>query len=661
MASVNLSLPKLTMDELQDDAKLQKILSYLYTLNEQLRYELTHIDDDNISGEGISAENIGGTINRTITNDQGEALKLYASARKMLLELSAKVDESNGDIAAVAERVAQVEVNAEHIETEISYIQEAQDATDENVKTLTEQVTTVEQTASGLETTITEVKSQVSDVDGSVTQLEERMLTVEESAEGLKVEVSSKVTQGEVDASIDAIDEFHNTAVDITADGIKMNTTGSIRAIVDDVERLTIDETGVNAPLIMADEVHAGNLVEMHLSASAEWKGGIQKSLDALPKYLTQDTTLTVPAGTYAENVAIKGFVGAGLTLKLSSGVNINGRVSISDCSRIGVEASTLGDAAIYPRSGGTYTIDINSCQYVLLNKLYISGYRGRTSTSDGTDRGVEVFRSNVRMQNCCIEYTDNYAYYQELGTFFIYSAIGGSEGSDATTNANLGYSVRALNGAHGGMYLAVPMSVSGYGSSAATLLPVSVTPTAGGMTYTEPEYVTQTFTISKHCTYLYGEKRIRDDQATVFSQGYYGTYTSGNNNWRIGAMWFADAASALAGKTIKSAKLTIRRASGGWSNAVGVYLGTVALAESNFASTLTPTFNKASTYPIASLARETEATYDVTALMSAIQAGQAIGVFEPRSEFSGNFSPAYTNFYGLGSGYEPVLAVEYK
>ena len=54
MAGINLSLPRITMEELEDDAKLQKILSYLYQLNEQLRYELTHIDDDNISKEGIS-------------------------------------------------------------------------------------------------------------------------------------------------------------------------------------------------------------------------------------------------------------------------------------------------------------------------------------------------------------------------------------------------------------------------------------------------------------------------------------------------------------------------------------------------------------------------------------------------------------------------------
>ncbi len=93
MAAVNLKLPDITMEDLEDDVKLQKILSYLYQLNEQLRYELTHIDDDNISKEGVSAEALAGTINRTITSDQGEVLQLYASARRMIIQLTEKVGE----------------------------------------------------------------------------------------------------------------------------------------------------------------------------------------------------------------------------------------------------------------------------------------------------------------------------------------------------------------------------------------------------------------------------------------------------------------------------------------------------------------------------------------------------------------------------------------
>lgn len=102
MASVNLTLPQLKMEDFEDDAKLQKILSYLYQLNEQLRYELTHIDDDNISGEGISENAFTDSVARTLTNSQGEALQLYMNARKMMLQMSSKVDENNESLLEVA-------------------------------------------------------------------------------------------------------------------------------------------------------------------------------------------------------------------------------------------------------------------------------------------------------------------------------------------------------------------------------------------------------------------------------------------------------------------------------------------------------------------------------------------------------------------------------
>lgn len=51
MAKVNLTLPNLEIDKLSDSQVIRKIASYLYIQNEQLRYELTHIDEDNMSSE----------------------------------------------------------------------------------------------------------------------------------------------------------------------------------------------------------------------------------------------------------------------------------------------------------------------------------------------------------------------------------------------------------------------------------------------------------------------------------------------------------------------------------------------------------------------------------------------------------------------------------
>ena len=54
MAKVNLTLPNLELDKLNDSQVIRKIASYLYIQNEQLRYELTHIDEDNMSSESTT-------------------------------------------------------------------------------------------------------------------------------------------------------------------------------------------------------------------------------------------------------------------------------------------------------------------------------------------------------------------------------------------------------------------------------------------------------------------------------------------------------------------------------------------------------------------------------------------------------------------------------
>ena len=593
MASVNLTLPQLKMEDFEDDAKLQKILSYLYQLNEQLRYELTHIDDDNISGEGISESSFTDSVARTLTNDQGEVLQLYMSARKMLLELSSKVEINSDDLEMVIESLMEIETTAEK----------------------------------------------------------------------LKIQVGEKTVKEQIAEGIEAIETSENTAVTINKDGMFVNTTGRIEFSVDDDPQLTINEEGVNAQLVVAKEVRAENVVQKQLTATVPWKGGIQASIDSLPKYLATDCTLTVPEGTYSEDVVIAGFVGSKLTIQLSQGVKINGTVRIRCCDAIAVNATTIGDAAIYPPTAGL-TVGVFACQHVWLTNLQISGYRRRTTSSNGSANVLSIEDSNARVHGCCIEYAGSgAAYVQRGGTFDCAVCSGGSSGNDPMTNANIGYGVQATLGAHGVLRTSVPLSAKGNIATNATLLNSSMAGAAGGMEYVEPEYVTKTFNISKHCTYVYGDKRIRDDQSTWFSQGRYGEYetASHTNYWRIGAIWFADAAAALAGKTIKEAKLTIRRGAGGTSGAIKVYLGSVALNESDFNSTTKPTFTPAATYPIGTLKRETEATYDVTALMDSIKAGQALGVFEPRDDYSGSYSPEYTPFYGKGTEYAPVLTVTYK
>lgn len=97
----------------------------------------------------------------------------------------------------------------------------------------------------------------------------------------------------------------------------------------------------MKAPLIRTEEIRVltekggdkyTTIAKSVDSSEDLWKGSVQASIDSLPKYLATDCTLTVPEGTYSEDVVIAGFVGSKLTIQLSQGVKINGTVRIRCC-----------------------------------------------------------------------------------------------------------------------------------------------------------------------------------------------------------------------------------------------------------------------------------------------------------------------------------------
>jgi hypothetical protein len=152
---------------------------------------------------------------------------------------------------------------------------------------------------------------------------------------------------------------------------------------------------------------------------------------------------------------------------------------------------------------------------------------------------------------------------------------------------------------------------------------------------------------------------RTPDTQAAQMTQGSY-RGSGGNERFYAAVMWFSGATSALANKTIISAQLSLRRSNGGYSNAVPVWLCSTTLTEANYNSTLEPPLTTPAN--AGSLDKQSSGTFDVTSLMSAIQSGGGIALYEPKNTLvTDTWSPGYTHFYGHGSDYEPVLTVKYR
>lgn len=99
---------------------------------------------------------------------------------------------------------------------------------------ITESVTAIEKGQDGIETRLTTAEEQikpdriVQTVRSSAGYQEDRQSIIDQTDNKITLSVQDKVTQEDIDNSIDAIDEFHGTTVDITDSGFKVKTGGTV-------------------------------------------------------------------------------------------------------------------------------------------------------------------------------------------------------------------------------------------------------------------------------------------------------------------------------------------------------------------------------------------------------------------------------------------------
>lgn len=507
-------------------------------------------------------------------------------------------------------------------------------------------------------------------IDGSV--LADRTISAVKVTDdfGAGLELSSNqavlLLAGKLDGTNSHL-ELTQEAINMVGGDINIATDSlEIRGIEAGDERMSLDQEGLSAPrVVVKDHFSAPNAVLKHLTSDAPWQGGIQSTLDALPRYLTKPVTIAVPAGTYMENVVIAGFWGEALTLAFAPGVYLRGTVEIRHCGEVSLQAASLGDACVYP-TGAQTPVTARAVQRLTLKSLYLSGYRGRSTATDGSEYCVQAQGCNTVIDGCGMEYSRSACLYAAGGTASMHACLGGCTGDNPATNANLGYAARGAEGAHIALEDTYPLAFIAHycGSSMATYrVGTGCAGAAGGMSEPGSARVTRTFLPSFHCTYT-GSSRKAYPNNKVIWQGVYGQYRAGYNDFNTGTLWFDEASAALAGKTIHQATLSLRRSNGGSSAARNVYLGAVALRQADWATTYRPAFTAPSAlpaYPAGQLSRECEGVYDITSLMAAVQQGYGIGVYEPCAAYSGGYSPHYTMFYGLGSDFVPVLTVTYS
>lgn len=197
---------------------------------------------------------------------------------------------------------------------------------------------------------------------------------------------------------------------------------------------ISVNESGMDVNGI----IH-GNVVNTESAAAVTVNGNIQGSINNLGKYLMQDVSVTVPAGTYVEDVDIHGFHGPGkLTLILESGVYINGDWTVygNDNVTISADIPENGTAPELVGMANEAAVDVRSTKYFEFSDTVLHGCT-RTETF-GQNYGVlAADGSRVYLHGMTIDRFDDAVYVQNAHAD-IENCCGGTASASYSSIANL-------------------------------------------------------------------------------------------------------------------------------------------------------------------------------------------------------------------------------
>lgn len=356
---------------------------------------------------------------------------------------------------------------------------------------------------------------------------------------------------------------------------------------------------------------------------------GLQAEFDQLNGGMVDGSeTITLACDQYGD-VTLRGIYGNNTGLTIKGGYAINGKILITDCH---------------------------------VQWLYFDG----VTVNCTNDTGVTITGSDVRMDNCTfnsaagctairVATNSRVMLYKDA----IYNAQYGVWGDwmswlflrDLKGTATVCYWTRGCIAIGSGTRpsgdlwnedsIVTPSSLS------------SLTIDTGSAAPVEPAVTTTSFAASTTGTYYPSGHWINDN---TIRQGHEGTGSNARKDY--GCMWFN--ASALTGKTIKSATLTIKRISGkGRSSSVALKLWTTTLTGKSGK----PTDSLVNLGEIGKIANGETATFNVpTSAISVIASGGGLVLYteETTNKTGKTYSENYAHFEGVG-GYAPVLTVTYQ
>ena len=393
-----------------------------------------------------------------------------------------------------------------------------------------------------------------------------------------------------------------------------------------------IDENGISTGTASFEKLNCPEIVKRVAgrNITITSPSGLQAEFDRLNGGMVDGyETITLACDQYGD-VTLRGMYGNYTNLTINGGYAINGKVTVVDCHAALINFDNL-------------TINCTTKETVAVHNSSYVRFGDCTLNSSSTHDGIVLYGgAMVMMYNCGIYNAAN-ALNLDWGSRLDFLKL---KGTATTYLWAKGCVITGNDSRPSGNY--VGQNVISNWSDMATI----AIDTGSGVT--PPAAVTtSSYTATTTGTYYPSGHWIGDN---IIRQGYEGTGSSARKDY--GCMWFN--AGGLAGKTIKSATLTIKRIAGkGRSGSVTMKLWTTALTGKSGK----PTDSLVSMGEIGTIANGETVTVSVpTSAIATIAAGGGLVLYteETTNKTGKTYSENYAHFEGVG-GAAPVLAVTYQ
>ena len=171
MGKVNLSavkLPRIDAETLSDQQLMRRILNYLYQLQEQLRYELTHIDEENISNDGLDITALSRNLRDKIDGIES-VIERYESITGEVMTIKKSADalevwaqDTDENISSLTLEASRLAAQLEDAEDNIAAVELTAQGLSTRVQDAEDDIAAVEVTAQGLDSRVTNAEGDAS-------------------------------------------------------------------------------------------------------------------------------------------------------------------------------------------------------------------------------------------------------------------------------------------------------------------------------------------------------------------------------------------------------------------------------------------------------------------------------------------------------------------